>query len=594
MRLHLVHPRDQRIEMTKDEWGYFSIQLSGLPADARYYYSPDNSKDLPDPVSHFQPLGVFGPSQVVDHSSFQWNDQNWHGLPFDDLIFYEVHVGTFSDEGTFEAIISRLDDLKEIGINTIELMPIAQFSGSRNWGYDGVFPFAVQNSYGGPDGLKKLVDACHQREIAVFLDVVYNHVGPEGNVLHEFAPYFTDRYKTPWGNAINFDDAYADGVREYIVSNLLYWFETYHFDGLRLDAIHAMYDSSAVSIWELIHQEVKKLEQKMGRSFYLVAESDLNSPRVIKPVQEGGYGFNAQWLDDFHHALYVLLDKKGKERYEDFGRLELLAKAYTHGFVLSGHYVRFRKRKFGASSGGISGNRFIAFNMNHDQVGNRVGGERLSQLLNFDQLKLAAATLLLAPYVPMLFMGEEYGDDTPFYYFVDHQSEELIKAVSEGRKKEFAAFSDDGKFKEAHDPTTFHSSRINWSKRKTGYHAILLEWHKRLIHLRRIIPALKNFDKENVLAYAIDGKIMIVHRQHLDEQSQLVILSNFSENPMQVNFPDYLNPGFKILDSMDSNWLIEVKHSASSLPPIIEPHKKITLLPWQLVAYTSHNPGKDL
>jgi maltooligosyltrehalose trehalohydrolase len=434
--LHIIHPTEREIEMIKDEQGYFNLTVDGIVHGTQYFLNPDGEKDYPDPASHYQPKGVHGPSEVIHHS-FKWNDVPWRGLPLQNMILYELHVGTFTPEGTFEAIIPRLEELYDTGINAIEIMPIAQFPGSRNWGYDGVYPYAVQNSYGGPEGLKTLVDACHQRGIAVFLDVVYNHLGPEGNYFSRFAPYFTDKYKTPWGDAINYDGEWSDGVREYFSNNLTHWFENYHIDGLRLDAIHTIYDNSAVHFWETCYTKVKDAEVRLGRKLYMTAESDLNSPRVVKRPESGGYGFDAQWLDDFHHILYVLLDEKGKELYEDFGDVEQIAKAYIDGFVHSGEYVKFRKRKYGKSSTGIPGDKFIVFNQNHDQVGNRVKGERLSMLVNFDKQKIAAAAIILSPYIPMLFMGEEYAEESPFLYFVSHSDRDLIKAIQEGRKEEF-------------------------------------------------------------------------------------------------------------------------------------------------------------
>ena len=312
MTLHLLPPNEGVVEMVKDKEGYWQIAVDHLPNDTRYFFKPDGEQDLPDPASRYQPEGVHGPSQVIDHSEYKWQDVNWKNLPLEELIIYELHVGTFTPEGNFEAIIPRLDELKSLGINALELMPVSQFPGDRNWGYDGVYPYAVQNSYGGPTGLKKLVDACHQKGIAVFLDVVYNHLGPEGNYFSSFAPYFTNKYCTPWGDALNFDGDWSDGVRDYFSDNVLYWFEHYHIDGLRCDAIHMVFDNGAVNFWELTHNKVKAFEKKAGRPFYLIAESDLNSPKVIKTPDYGGYGFNAQWLDDFHHALYVLLDEKAK------------------------------------------------------------------------------------------------------------------------------------------------------------------------------------------------------------------------------------------------------------------------------------------
>ncbi|HYH54971.1 MAG TPA: malto-oligosyltrehalose trehalohydrolase, partial [Anseongella sp.] len=493
MSLQLVHPVEKKIEMQRDEEGYFTVTAHITPG-TRYFLTPDNEKGYPDPASHFQPEGVHGPSEVVDHSLYGWQDSSWKGIPFKELVIYELHTGTFTEEGTFEAIIPLLDDLAGTGINAIELMPVTQFPGRRNWGYDGVYPYAVQNSYGGPEGLRKLVDACHRKGMAVLLDVVYNHLGPEGNYFDRFGPYFTDKYRTPWGKALNFDGEWSDGVRTYFASNPLHWFEHYHIDGLRCDAIHAVFDTGAVNFWELAGAKIKAFRQKAGREVYLIAESDLNSPKVIKHPEAGGLGFTAQWLDDFHHALYVLLDKKGKERYADFGSIRQLAKAYTDGFVHSGEYVSFRKRRHGASSSGIPGDKFIVFNQNHDLIGNRALAERLSALVDFERLKLAAAAILLSPYIPLLFMGEEYGEESPFFYFVSHSDEELIKAVREGRKKEFAGFNWEADPPDPLDETTFGRSKLKWHQRGEGKHLILLQWHKELIRLRRSHPALQTFE----------------------------------------------------------------------------------------------------
>jgi maltooligosyltrehalose trehalohydrolase len=559
--LHIVHPKDMRIEMQRSSEGYFESVVPNLPAGAKYFFTVGD-KEFADPVSNFQPEGVFGPSQVVDHAMFQWTDKHWRGIQLHDMILYEIHVGTFTPEGTFDAIIDRLDDLIDTGINAIELMPVSQFSGRKNWGYDGVFPYAVQNSYGGPDGLKRLVDACHQKGIAVFLDVVYNHIGPEGSVLKNFAPYFTDKHKIPWGDAVNLDGAWCDGVRDYFAGNAMYWFEHFHIDGLRLDAIHTMYDDSAISFWELLSNGTREISRRVGRELFLMAESDLNSPRVIKPVEQGGYGFHAQWLDDFHHALYVLLDEKGKERYEDFGALEQLVKAYNDGFVLSGEYVRFRKKKYGASSAGIPGDRFVNFTMNHDQVGNRPDGARFSTLMNLDRQKLAAAALLLAPYIPMLFMGEEYGETAPFFYFVDHHDKELIRAVSEGRRKEFDWNGSNIPFREAHDGKTFTDSILRWERRDEGNHAVMLRWYKALLALRRKSDALRQFDKTYVSANVIDGRGLMLDRRNRNDTDRIVAFMNFSKETMHIDLPS--GKWEKILDSADPVWQHPITSSTSN------------------------------
>jgi maltooligosyltrehalose trehalohydrolase len=445
-----------------------------------------------------------------------------------ELVFYEVHVGTFTPEGTFEAMIPRLDELAGIGINALQLMPVAQCSGSRNWGYDGVFLYAVQNTYGGPLGLKRLVDACHRRGIAVFLDVVYNHLGGEGNVLAHFGPYFSEKYDTPWGKAMNFDGDWSDGVREYVIDNVLYWGEHYHVDGLRLDAIHEMYDRNALRIWDELYAAVKRREARSGRRFYLVAESDTNDPRTVRPPELGGKGFDAQWLDDFHHALYVLLYPEGWKNYRDFGAIGQLAKGYKEGFVHSGEYVWFRHRKHGASAAGISGEHFIVFNQNHDLPGNRPDGKRLSALVDLRVLKLAAAALLLSPYVPMLFMGEEYGEEAPFYFFSDYQEEETKRALVEGRRKQFAAFQFDGEPRDPQDLRAFEDSRLRWEQRHEGKHAELLALTSELLRLRREHPLLADLSKDRVRVDIVSEKGLVIERWSAEGDLRLFCLLNFS------------------------------------------------------------------
>ncbi|MEN6455851.1 MAG: malto-oligosyltrehalose trehalohydrolase [Prolixibacteraceae bacterium] len=587
MQLHLVHPFDRTIGMQRDGDGYFVAEVEAPPG-TRYYFKPDSKTDYPDPASHFQPEGVHGPSEVVDHSLFHWQDRDWKGIPFKKLILYELHVGTFTEEGTFEAIIPFLEDLADVGINALELMPVSQFPGNRNWGYDQTYPYAVQNSYGGPDGLKKLINACHQTGIAVFLDVIYNHLGPEGNYFHHFGPYFSDKYKTPWGEALNFDGEWSDGVREYFAGNALHWFENYHADGLRCDAIHMVYDSGAVNFWELTTEKVKALEQELGRSFYLIAESDLNSPKVIQSPHIGGYGFTAQWLDDFHHALYVLLDKKGKNYYTDFGQVEQLAKAYTDGFVHSGEYVFFRKRKHGASSAGIKGDKFVIFIQNHDLIGNHPSTARLGGAVNFEQLKIAAAALMLSPYVPMLFMGEEYGEESPFFYFMSHSEEELIKAAREGRKKEFENFNWEVDPPDPQDEATFLRSKIQWYKRTDGKHAILLKWYKKLISLRKSTPILWNFSKNDVRISVAGQQVLALLRQSADGMEKLIAIFNFSDETAAYTFP-YPDYGWvKLLDSKKAEWMITRDREESGIhPERIVSGEQIICKPQSFILYQS-------
>jgi maltooligosyltrehalose trehalohydrolase len=554
MTLHIISPQEQMIRMQKAEEGYFSAAVPGIDGACKYFYRPDDEEDYPDPSSHFQPEGVHGPSQVVDHEIFKWNDDSWRGVPFNELVFYEIHVGTFTPEGTFEAIIPLLGYISSTGINAIELMPVCQFPGNRNWGYDGVFPYSVQNSYGGPEGLKKLVDACHSSGLMVFLDVVYNHVGPEGNYFSKFGPYFSGKYKVPWGDSVNLDDSWSDGVREFFSCNPCHWHLNYHIDGLRLDAIHMIYDSGAVNFWTLTQKKIEQVKQKSGRNFYLIAESDLNSPSVVKPVDCGGYGFNAQWLDDFHHALYVMLHREGKSSYEDFGQIEQLAKAYKDGFVHSGQFVKFRRRLHGSSSAGIPGNKFVAFNQNHDQIGNRVNGERLSALVDVERQKIASAALFLSPYLPLLFMGEEYGEDNPFFYFVSHTDEVLIRAVREGRKKEFEGYKWQEEPPDPQDEKTFNSSKINREKRLSGKYRLMLEWNKKLISLRRTHPALKNMDREGIFIYVNHDPGLIINRKNENELRQLLCFFNFSGEYLVFYVPSHFQKWYKIIDSQEVAW----------------------------------------
>lgn len=579
MKLHIVHPEEREVEMTRAEWGYFTIELKETPPGTRYFYKPEGEQDYPDPASHFQPEGVHGPSEVVDHSTYTWRDTNWQNPPLQELVLYEMHIGTFTPEGTFEAVIPKLDDLHETGINAIEIMPVAQFPGSRNWGYDGVFPYAVQHSYGGPTGLKKLVDACHAKGIAVYLDVVYNHLGPEGNYFSKFGPYFTDTCSTPWGDAINFDGEYSDGVREYFSNNPLYWQEHFHIDGLRLDAIHTIHDQSAISLWELMQNKIQSITDQTGKPLYMIAESNLNDPKVVKRPQDGGFGFDAQWLDDFHHAIYVLLDRNGKKRYEDFGSMEQLAKAYTEGFVHSGEYVKFRKKTFGRSSAAVPGNHFVNFVQNHDQVGNRVKGERLSVLVDFERLKLAAAALLLSPYIPMLFMGEEYGEEVPFLYFVSHSDKELIKAVQEGRKKEFAHYKSEGTFPDPQDEKTFEESKLQWPRRKQPKHLQLLKWHQKLIRLRRSLPALQNFNKADVQAQPLDQEGITLLRQSQDHKQLILCLFNFSEEELPYTLPGTVANWRLVLNSKEKEWLPDQDVEKAAAQPLKAAGGKSIILP---------------
>ena len=456
-----------------------------------YAFSVDGGPPRPDPRSPWQPSGVHGPSRPVDHGSFAWSDHGWFPPPLRESVVYELHVGTFSPEGTFDGATARLDHLVDLGIGAVEIMPVAEFPGSRGWGYDGVDLYAPHSAYGGPEGLKRLVDACHGRGLAVIVDVVYNHLGPDGNYLREFGPYFTDRYATPWGEAVNFDGPDSDPVRAFVVDNACMWVRDYHVDGLRLDAVHAIVDTSATHIVEEIACAVHAVGESLARPAWVVAESDLNDPRVVRPPELGGYGCDAQWSDDFHHALHAVLTGERDGYYADFGSLGQLAKALRQAWVYDGCHSPYRRRRHGRPPTGLPSTAFFGYLQNHDQVGNRAAGERSSALMSTGRLKIGAALVLCSPFVPMLFQGEEWGASTPFQYFTDHGDPELGRAVSEGRRREFAAFGwDPDDVPDPQDPATFERSKLDWDERGRAPQAELLDWHRHLVALRREVPAL--------------------------------------------------------------------------------------------------------
>lgn len=484
--LHVLGDAEQIAQMEKDERGYHRATLGNLATGDRYLYRLDGVHERPDPASRFQPEGVHGPSQLVDLREFQWNDSNWKGRPLETSIFYELHVGTYTREGTFEAVAKRLPELVDLGVTTIELMPVAQFTGSRNWGYDGVYLFSPQNSYGGPYALQRLVDAAHAQGLAMALDVVYNHLGPEGNYLAEYGPYFTDKYRTPWGQAINFDDAQSDPVRHFFIQNALYWLKEFHFDALRLDAIHGIFDFSARHILAELQDEVRALAGQLGREIHLIAESDLNDARILLPHEKGGYDLPAQWSDDFHHSLHTLLTKEETGYYVDFGSVHHLATVIQDGWYYQGQFSNYRQRRHGNSARGISKSHFVVSSQNHDQVGNRALGERLSRLVSLEGQKLAAGVMLLSPFVPLLFMGEEYGETSPFLYFTSHGDKDLIEAVRRGRREEFASFGWKQETPDPQDPETFEASRLKHELKRREPHRTLRAFYKQLIQLRNV------------------------------------------------------------------------------------------------------------
>ncbi len=578
--VRLVHPEHPDVSMEKDEGGYWRAEVDSLPPDARYFYLLDGETLRPAPASHFQPEGVHGPSEVVDHSAFQWENGDWEGLPPEEMLIYELHVGAFTPAGDFDGVVSRLDYLAELGVNAVELMPVAQFPGERNWGYDGVFPYAVQNSYGGPEGLKRLVNECHKRRLAVILDVVYNHLGPEGNYLRDFGPYFTDRYKTPWGDAVNFDGPYSDPVRDYFIENAVHWFDNYGVDALRVDAVHAIYDFGAKHFLKELSERVADFSEKSGRKRHLIAESDLNDARIVLPHEKGGYGLDAQWCDDFHHSLHSLLTGETDGYYADFGDLEHLAKSYREGFVYDWKYSVFRKKRFGSSSRDIPAGQFVAFSANHDQVGNRMLGERPSALLSFEAVKLAAGAVLFSPYIPMLFMGEEYGEPSPFLYFVDHSDPELIEAVRKGRAEEFKAFRWQGKPSDPQDADTFNRSKLQWELTEYDKHATLLNFYKELIRLRKESAPLRRPDKSNLKIWS-DGGEKVLFFTRGDEKSGIFCIMSFEGEDKCVK-PDYPDGRWKkILDSSDEKWL----GPGPSLPEVTRPGEDLFVRQYGVVLF---------
>ncbi|MCT7979117.1 malto-oligosyltrehalose trehalohydrolase [Laspinema olomoucense] len=573
--------KEQRaIAMEQQAEGYWKATAEGITPGTRYFYRLDGNLMRPDPAAHLQPDGVHGASAVVDPKAFSWSDRSWCNLPLEEYIIYELHVGTFTPEGTFEAIIPRLGVLKNLGINAIEIMPVAQFPGDRNWGYDGVFPYAVQNSYGGPDKLKELVDACHQQGIAIIIDVVYNHLGPEGNYLGDFGPYFTNKYRPLWGDAMNFDEEYSDGVRNYFIENALYWLRDYHIDALRLDAIQAIFEMGARPFLQELSAAVADLSKQEGRKFYITAESDLNDVRVLRPQELGGYGLDSQWCDDFHHVLHTLLTGENDRYYQDFGQITQLVKSFKEGFVYDGLYAPHRKRRHGNSAKDQPAHQFIVFSQNHDQTGNRIGGDRLSTLISFDGLKLAAATVLLSPFLPFLFMGEEYGETAPFLYFVSHSDPDLIEAIRQDKEKEFKHALKSGKFNNPQDVNTFEKCKLKWENYQQGQHQVLWNFYHRLIELRRTVPALKNLSKETLDCGCLEAENLLFVRRWT-ENSQVFYVINFSTN--SVSFEPKIPEGNwqKVLDSSEESW----KGPGSSLPQGIEPQQSLSIPPLTVAVY---------
>jgi maltooligosyltrehalose trehalohydrolase len=543
---------DHPVPMRRDEQGYFRVEISGIRPGARYWYQFESGRRRPDPASRLQPLGVHGPSEVVD-SRYPWGDGDWGGIPLRDYITYELHVGAYTPEGTFDAVIPHLDRLRDLGITALELMPVAQFPGTRNWGYDGAFPFAVQSSYGGPDGLRRLVEACHARGLAVILDVVYNHLGPEGNYLEEFGHYFTDRYRTPWGRAVNFDDAHSDEVRRFFIENAVHWVRDYHVDALRLDAIHAIFDCTARPFLAELAESVRIEGERLNRRVHTIAESGLNDPRTVLSPERGGLGIDAQWCDDLHHAIHTLATGEQDGYYRDFRGAVDVATAYREGFVYGGRYSRHRNRRHGGSGRDLPLGTFVVCSQNHDQVGNRMRGERLSRLVSFEDLKLAAGLVILSPYLPLLFMGEEYGEESPFPYFVSHGDEALIEAVRRGRKEEFSRFQWGEEPPDPQAEATFLQSRLNHDLREEGRHAVLFRFYQALIGLRRSRAAWRFGTRDNLEVQSREeGRILSVLRRTRSRHT--LVCFNLGKSDLSFECSLLRGEWKKLMDSADAAW----------------------------------------
>jgi maltooligosyltrehalose trehalohydrolase len=516
--------------MSKVGGGWFAVETEAPPG-ASYGFSLDGGAPLPDPRSSHQPDGVHGLSRLVDPAAFSWSDGGWRGGDLAAAVIYELHIGTFSAEGTFDGAIQHLENVVDLGATAIELMPVAEFPGARGWGYDGVDLYAPKHSYGGPEGLKRLVDACHARGLAAVLDVVYNHLGPDGNHLDAFGPYFTERFSTPWGAAVNFDDRGSDEVRAFVIDNATSWLRDYHLDGLRLDAVHAILDISAFHVLEELAARVAELQSELGRPLWLIAESDLNDPRVVSPTSQGGYGLDAQWSDDFHHALHATLTGERSEYYADFEPGVDLATALRETFVYRGQHSAYRDRRHGRGADHVPPQRFIGYMQDHDQVGNRAMGERSAALMSRGRLYVAAALVLLGPAVPMLFAGEEWAATTPFLYFTDHQDPALGEAVSAGRRREFAAFG--WPEEDVPDPqagSTFERSRLDWSEREKPPNRALLDWHRRLVALRRSEASFAEAPRDDIEARWAEGLLRY-------RRGAILVMANLGATPVAVDAP---------------------------------------------------------
>ncbi|MDT4993417.1 MAG: maltooligosyltrehalose trehalohydrolase [Actinoplanes sp.] len=524
---------DREMARSDDGWWRLDVPDAGPGTDYAYLL-PDTGPALPDPRSRWQPAGVHGPSRVYDHAAFRWSDGGWTGRQLPGAVLYELHVGTFSTEGTFDAAAARLDHLVDLGVDLVELLPVNSFNGTHNWGYDGVCWFAPHEAYGGPDGLKRFVDAAHARGVGVLLDVVYNHFGPSGAYAPMFAPYLSPAGTNPWGDSLNLDGPLSDEVRRYIIDSMLAWLADYHVDGLRLDAVHAFADHTAVHLLEQMAVEVASLSTHLGRPLSLIAESDLNDPRLITPREAHGYGLQAQWDDDVHHALHAALTGERQGYYDDFGSLECLRSVLEGAFFHAGTWSTFRRRVHGrpVDRRTTPGHRFVAYLQDHDQVGNRARGDRLSATLSPGRLKVGATLLFTAPFTPMLFMGEEWAASTPWQFFTSHPEPELAAAVRNGRRREFAAHGwAQAEVPDPQDPATFERSTLDWSELGKPGHGEILETYRRLIALRRSRPELSDPRLDRVEVWHGDQHLVM-------KRGQLAVAVNLAAYEQTVSLRD--------------------------------------------------------
>ncbi len=545
------------LAMSPADQGWWELSDNDAGAGTRYGFSLDGGEVRPDPRSASQPDGVLALSEVVNQAAHSWSDAAWKGMRLDGAVIYELHTGTFSPEGTFDGVIEHLPHLVALGVDAIELMPVAEFSGDRGWGYDGVDLFAPHHSYGGPAALKRLVDACHAASLGVVLDVVYNHLGPVGNFLSEFGPYFSDTHHTGWGSAINFDGPASEEVRRFVIDNALMWIREYHVDGLRLDAVHAIVDHKPLHVLEQLAREVQALGAELHRPTFVIAESDLNDPRFVRSRDAGGYGLDAAWADDWHHALHAMLTGERTGYYEDFGSLEMLAKALRQAWVYDGEWSAHRKKTRGGKAAGLPAHAFVIAIQNHDQIGNRATGDRLSASIEEGALKAAAALLLTAPFTALLFQGEEWAASSPFQYFTDHADPELGNAVREGRRREFAAFGwAPDLVPDPQDPMTFNRSKLLWHELDEPFHSRMLDWYRALIRLRRHMAVPKN-DSGQEPTVELDAEA----RRIVYERGGIVVRVNLGDT-------DWVSPisgGERVL--MTSNPAIRPDAGSLSVPP---------------------------